>query len=54
MLLQIVALVLFIGLITVAVLAFIEPGPLQRRSRDRKGRRPPAPDAEPEQTEQEA
>lgn len=41
LLLQLVAVVLFFGLITIAVLAFIEPGPLERRSRDRRGRRPP-------------
>lgn len=46
LLLQILAIVLFLGLITLAILAFIEPGPLTRRSRDRRGRRPPA--VEPE------
>lgn len=48
-LLQILAIILFLGLITLAVLAFIEPGPLTRRSRDRRGRRPP--DVEPESTQ---
>ncbi|MCS6845358.1 MAG: hypothetical protein NZ528_13715 [Caldilineales bacterium] len=55
LLLQLLAVVLFLGLITIAVLAFIEPGPLERRSRDRRGNRPPpvapAPSDEEEQRE---
>lgn len=38
LLLQILAAVIFFGLIALAILAFIEPGPLDRRSRDRRGR----------------
>ena len=44
--LQILAVVLFLGLILLAVLAFIEPGPLERRSRDRQ-RQSPVPGQEP-------
>jgi hypothetical protein len=49
--LQILAAVIFFGLILLAVLAFIEPGPLDRRSRDRQGqspvaRRAPAPESQ--------
>jgi hypothetical protein len=47
LLLQIFAILLFVGLITLAVLAFIEPGSLTRRSRAERGRRSaqPAPDS---------
>ena len=38
LLVQILAAIVFFGLIALAVLAFIEPGPLDRRSRDRRGR----------------
>ena len=38
--LQILAVVFLLGLILLAVLAFIEPGPLERRSRDRPGQSP--------------
>lgn len=38
LLLQILAAVIFFGLIALAILAFIEPGPLDRRSRDKRGR----------------
>ena len=34
---QILTIVVFSGLILLAVLAFIEPGPLKRRSRNRVG-----------------
>jgi hypothetical protein len=37
---QILALILFFGLILIAVLAFIEPGPLNRRSRTKRGQKP--------------
>ena len=40
LLLQILTLIVFFGLILIAVLAFIEPGPLNRRSRDKRGRGP--------------
>lgn len=45
LLLQLLAVVLFVGLITIAVLAFIEPGPLDRRSRYRQGQ-PPTTDSD--------
>lgn len=48
---QILAIVLFLGLITLAILAFIEPGPLNRRSRNRRGRRPAEPGKEQEPAE---
>lgn len=51
MVLQIITLAVFFGLLTIAVLAFIEPGPLDRRSRDRKGRKPPLPGSEDDPTE---
>lgn len=38
--LQILAAIVLLGLIALAVLAFIEPGPLDRRSRDRQGNSP--------------
>ena len=41
LLVQILAAAVFVGLVVIAVLAFIEPGPLDRRSRDRQGRWPP-------------
>jgi hypothetical protein len=62
LLVQILAAVVFFGLIALAILAFIEPGPLDRRSRDRRGRsadeqqagtagdRPPSPVADPPET----
>ena len=34
---QILTIIVFSGLILLAVLAFIEPGPLKRRSRNRRG-----------------
>lgn len=37
---QILTVLFFVFLITIAVLAFIEPGPLNRRSRNRHGRGP--------------
>ena len=37
---QILAVILFSGFVLLAVLAFIEPGPLNRRSRTRQGTRP--------------
>ncbi len=40
LLLQILTLIVFFGLILIAVLAFIEPGPLNRRSRDKRGKGP--------------
>ena len=40
--LQVLAAVIFLGLILLVVLAFIEPGPLDRRSRDRQGQSPVA------------
>ena len=41
---QILAVVLLAAFIIIAVLAIIEPGPLHRRSRTRRGEKP---DAEP-------
>lgn len=37
---QILAALLFFGLIALAVLTFIEPGPLNRRSREKRGQKP--------------
>ncbi len=37
---QILTLIVFFGLILLAVLALIEPGPLNRRSRDKRGKGP--------------
>ena len=37
---QILAVVLILAFVVIAVLAFIEPGPLQRRSRNPRGRKP--------------
>lgn len=37
---QVLTLIVFFGLIFIALLAFIEPGPLNRRSRTKRGRRP--------------
>ena len=37
---QILTLIVFFGLIIIAVLALIEPGPLNRRSRDKHGKGP--------------
>ncbi|MEZ4770889.1 MAG: hypothetical protein R2844_21035 [Caldilineales bacterium] len=37
---QILTVIVFSGLILLAVLAFIEPGPLKRRSRNRRGEGP--------------
>ena len=37
---QILTLIVFFGLILIAVLALIEPGPLNRRSRDKRGKGP--------------
>lgn len=53
MLLQIITVAVFLGLLTIAVLAFIEPGPLDRRSRNRKGQRPPQPGNEDHQSQRE-
>lgn len=39
---QILTLIVFFGLILIALLAFIEPGPLNRRSRNRRGQAPEA------------
>lgn len=47
--LQILAAVVFFGLIVLAILAFIEPGPLERRSRDRRGRSPVPPSGDQKQ-----
>lgn len=44
---QLLAVVIIVGLITLTILAFIEPGPLDRRSRNRRGQRPPQPGQEP-------
>lgn len=55
LLVQILAAVVFFGLIVLAILAFIEPGPLDRRSRDRRGQRPPLPgESSPKEDDQEA
>ena len=43
---QLLAVVIIVGLITLTILAFIEPGPLDRRSRNRRGQRPPLPEQE--------
>jgi hypothetical protein len=45
---QLLAVVIIVGLVTLTILAFIEPGPLDRRSRTRRGQRPPQPGQEPE------
>jgi len=37
---QILSVVIFVGIIVLVVLAFIEPGPLNRRSRNKRGQRP--------------
>ncbi len=37
---QILTIIVFSGLVLLAVLAFIEPGPLKRRSRNRAGEGP--------------
>lgn len=37
---QILAVVLILAFVVIAVLAFIEPGPLQRRSRTPRGHKP--------------
>lgn len=37
---QLLTIIVFSGLILLAVLAFIEPGPLKRRSRNRRGEGP--------------
>lgn len=37
---QVLTVLFFVFLITIAVLAFIEPGPLNRRSRNRRGQGP--------------
>ena len=47
---QLLTILVFSGLILLAVLAFIEPGPLNRRSRNRHGQRPE--DAPEEPTDQ--
>jgi hypothetical protein len=40
---QILAVVLILAFVIIAVLAFIEPGPLHRRSRNPRGKKPDAP-----------
>lgn len=47
---QLLTIIVFSGLILLGVLAFIEPGPLNRRSRNRHGQRPE--DAPEEPTDQ--
>lgn len=37
---QLLTILVFSGLILLGILAFIEPGPLNRRSRNRRGQRP--------------
>ena len=37
---QLLTILVFSGLILLGILAFIEPGPLNRRSRNRHGQRP--------------
>jgi hypothetical protein len=39
---QILAVVLILAFVVIAVLAFIEPGPLHRRSRNPRGKKPEA------------
>jgi hypothetical protein len=39
---QILAVVLILAFVIIAVLAFIEPGPLHRRSRNPRGKKPEA------------
>jgi hypothetical protein len=39
---QILAVVLILAFVVIAVLAFIEPGPLHRRSRTPRGKKPEA------------
>lgn len=46
---QILTLIVFFGLIIIALLAFIEPGPLTRRSRDKRGQGPVDDDAPPQE-----
>lgn len=44
---QILTLIVFFGLIAVAILAFVEPGPLNRRSRTKRGQKPADENAPP-------
>ena len=37
---QILAVVLILAFVVIAILAFIEPGPLHRRSRNPRGKKP--------------
>ncbi|MEA3337916.1 MAG: hypothetical protein U9R25_18645 [Chloroflexota bacterium] len=47
LLVQILAVLVFVGLIVLMILAFIEPGPLDRRSRDKQGDPPDPAEDEP-------